>query len=255
MKTAIKFNKLNVGRFLTRLRESIYPWYCSICAVRCHTAAICEPCEVYLPWCASDKKCDVCGIALSSDTPHNLICGQCLKHPPYYDHLSAVFWYEAPIRNFITQYKYYNRWEYLTTLVKLCQQSFAVECSNALIISVPSHPLRVRQRGFNAISQLVNTMNKENAYVYSHNLVKRIKHTQTQTGKTKSQRKKNLRHAFAISDNTKLKHIDEVIIIDEVVTTGATVNELSRCLKYAGIKKVSVWAIARTKNKSAYVSS
>lgn len=187
----------------------------------------------------------MCGLPISGDTLHVLICGQCQKQPPYYDSLSAVYWYEPPINDFITQYKYFNRWENAQTLIELCKTSFVSCGENTLVIPIPSHPSRVRQRGFNAVYELVKLLKKQCTFNFDEKLVSRIKHTETQTGKTKSQRRKNLRDAFTVSEVIKYDHI---VIVDEVVTTGATVNELSRCLKKAGVKKISIWALARTRN-------
>ncbi len=233
---------------LSRLiAHSIYPWNCAICGIYSTDKGVCKACESYLPWCWKDKKCDVCGLPISSNLHHILICGQCQKRPPYFDHLVAVFWYQSPINQLITQYKYFYHWEHIHTLVTLANDEFKNACEDALLIPVPSHASRVRQRGFNAVYELVKLLSKQYAFDYDSHLVKRIKKTELQTGKTKTQRQQNVRHAFEVTDMTKVARIQHAIIIDEVVTTGATVNEISRCLKKAGVSKVTVWALARTK--------
>lgn len=107
---------------------------------------------------------------------------------------------------------------------------------------MPSHPKRVRQRGFNAVYELLKAMHAHMRFSYSLNSVVRIRNTETQTGKGRIERQHNIRHAFAIK---KLPATDHVIIFDDVITTGATVNELARIIKSAGIDRVDVWALAR----------
>ena len=239
MKVANKFYKLS-----GKLVDLVYPWTCEMCGVNTNNKSICDQCELYLPWCYADRRCDVCGLPITGGTSHILICGQCQKQAPHFDHLSAAFWYQPPINHFITQYKYLNRWENVRTLTELSKQSLKSSSKNRIVIPVPSHDSRIRQRGFNAVNELVKVLKKGCQFEYQDKLVKRIKNTQSQTGKTKAQRRKNVSNAFEINQFINAEH---VLIIDEVVTTGATVNELSRCLKQAGVRKVSVWAMARTR--------
>lgn len=233
-------------KYSSKLLDIIYPWYCAVCGAKTNKKGICHQCEQYLPWCDREKKCEVCGLPISANEIHTKVCGQCQTHPPEYDYLSAVFWYEALIREFITQYKYFNRWEHARTLMQLSLNSFPLSDQKTLFIPVPNHTARVRQRGFSAVNELIKLYKKEIKFQYNSELVSRTKNTASQTGKTKTERKRNLRHAFKVNGHIKHKHI---VIIDEVVTTGATVNELSRCLKKAGVEKVSIWALARTRYK------
>ncbi len=206
-------------------------------------SGICAACESYLPWCQGSL-CSVCGLPIAGQVDANLICGACQKLPPSFDHLSAVFWYQPPIDKLITDYKYFSRWENMHTLVELIKSSFVTNTQDGLIIPVPSHPARVRQRGFNAVYELIKHLKSQVKFDCDLQSVCRCHDTETQTGKLKGQRRKNVKGAFNI---TKPILSDHVIVFDEVVTTGATVNELSRCLKKSGVKQVSVWAIARTK--------
>jgi ComF family protein len=172
------------------------------------------------------------------------ICGECQKSPPYYDYIHANFWYQSPIDKLISGYKYLNQWENARTLIELCACEFSKVSGTGLVIPMPSHPARIRQRGFNAVFELIKLLNNRVDFEYKFNGVLRSKYTETQTGKLKSQRRKNVKGAFTIVKPLNNNH---VIIFDDVVTTGATVNELSRCLKMSGVKHVTVWAIARTK--------
>lgn len=225
--------------------DLFYPWRCLLCASKTDSKSVCEACESFLPLCENDKRCYVCGLPVSySKDQVTLICGQCQIKPPYYDNLSTVFWYEPPIDKLISDYKYFNRWENVRTLVELSKSRFKDHCDNQLVIHVPSHSKRIKQRGFNAVYEILKLFHKQIKFIHDDCVVSRVKNTTTQTGKTKSQRRQNVRDAFQV--NKSIKH-EKVLIVDEVVTTGATVNELSRCLKMSGVKEVSVWAIARTR--------
>jgi len=240
MKGINKFNKLT--SIATRM---IYPWVCCVCGSHNKgQSGICDLCISHLPWCRHECLCVACGLPIAANKSSAKICGECQKIPPYYDHIDANFWYQAPIDKLISGYKYFNQWENAHTLIELSLMSFAQVSKTGLVLPVPSHPARVRQRGLNAVYELIRLLHKQVKFNYDLTSVSRTQYTQTQAGKTKSQRRKNVKAAFTIE---RPINNDYVIIFDEVVTTAATVNELSRCLKKSGVKRVTVWAIARTK--------
>ncbi len=240
MKGIDKFYKL-----VSTTSRLIYPWVCCVCGGqnKCQSG-VCHYCMSHLPWCLRESLCVICGLPISATTSVTKICGQCQRSPPYYDHICANFWYQSPIDKLISGYKYLNRWENAQTLIELSTNAFSEMSKTGLVIPMPSHPARVRQRGFNAVFELIKLFHKHVKFDYEFNSVLRTKYTETQTGKLKSQRRRNVRGAFTVVKPLNNEH---VIIFDEVVTTAATVNELSRCLKKSGVKRVTVWAIARTK--------
>ncbi len=240
MKPTIKFDKC-----IKKSLQLVFPRHCLLCGSSAGTDGVCAQCTPCLPWCKNDDCCRVCGVPVTSNPRHQRVCGQCQIRIPYYDKLSAAFWYEPPINHFVTQYKYFKRWEYAQTLVALTQGPVANSDNYSAVVPVPSHPSRVRQRGFNAVYELARLFKRQYNIDFDTKLVRRVKNTQPQTGKSKSQRRHNLRNAFEVIRPIKLDH---VWIFDEVVTTGATVNEISRCLKRAGVEKVSVWTLARTRD-------
>lgn len=114
----------------------------------------------------------------------------------------------------------------------------------ALLLSVPSHPERIKARGFSPVHEFIREFSQKTKIKFQANAIRRIRATDTQTGKTKCQRRLNVRKAFEVTQALPDKRI---ILFDDVVTTGATVNEISRCLKKRGAAYVEVWTIARTK--------
>ena len=222
----------------------LFPWPCRLCgSSRTRHLGICPCCRACLPW--RTHGCAICGLPVAMQEDHQwLLCGQCQKARPHFDSLQAPFWYQAPISQLITDYKYAHCWHNAQTLAELTADFLHTQSLQGLIVPAPSHPRRIRERGFNAVNELVKLVSKRTPIHYDFNLVCRHKHTQTQTGKNKYQRSSNVKHAFRVCKPVMHEH---VIIFDEVVTTGATVNELSACLKKAGVKKITVLAVARTK--------
>lgn len=240
MKAVVKLYKW--GQVINR---TVYPWICCVCGSNDHRGiGVCDACIHYLPWCSENRLCGICGLPIAAEMSVTKICGKCQQLPPYYDATHANFWYQPPIDKLISHYKYFNQWQNAHTLVKLSANKFSAVAKTGLVIPMPSHPARVRQRGFNAVFELIKLFRKEIKFDYSLNCVFRTKNTQTQTNKLKNQRKKNVKNAFKVTSHIDYDH---VIIFDEVVTTAASVNELSYCLKKAGVKRVSIYAIARTK--------
>ena len=113
-----------------------------------------------------------------------------------------------------------------------------------MVIPVPSHSSRIRSRGFNVVNEFVKRMKKKTTFEYNDKLVLRKTNTPPQAGLTKVMRRKNLKNAFEVTQKIQYK---KLIIIDDVFTTGSTVNEISRCLKNAGVQTICVWTIAKTK--------
>jgi len=114
----------------------------------------------------------------------------------------------------------------------------------SLIIPVPLHIKKLRERGFNQSLILARAIGEKQQIPVNFSLLKRHKFTETQTGMHKAERKQNIKKAFEISDKEKIAGKD-IILVDDVYTTGATVNECAKTLIKAGARKVSVLTLAR----------
>lgn len=111
------------------------------------------------------------------------------------------------------------------------------------IVPVPLHYQRLFMRGFNQAYQLASAISKKLKQPVNSNLVHRIRHTDKQEGLSPQQRKANLSHAFAVQSEVKDQHI---LLVDDVITTGATAQSISQLFKQQGAKRVSLICIART---------
>ncbi|PJE79825.1 hypothetical protein CI610_01181 [invertebrate metagenome] len=207
---------------------------------------ICRQCQQSFP--VIPYPCKICSLPLPSE--NNACCAQCLHSPPSFDRCISPFVYSFPIDKVIQRIKYDNRLELIRPVTKklvdaLCPVYQSGSWPEA-IIPVPLHPTRHRLRGFNQSQQLarqiISFLPKPRPTVNSR-LLSRINPTKSQQGLSRLQRKQNMRKAFAINEETPYRH---VAIVDDVVTSMATANELSQLLKKEGVQTVDIWSIART---------
>ncbi|MCA1805582.1 MAG: ComF family protein [Xanthomonadaceae bacterium] len=113
----------------------------------------------------------------------------------------------------------------------------------AVILPVPLHRRRLAERGFNQTLEIGRPLRDELGIPMDHRLARRVKHTDSQAQLPARERQRNLRNAYSLAGGPLPDHI---AILDDVMTTGTTVNELARLLKGAGVARVEVWVLART---------
>lgn len=204
-----------------------------------HQISICQPCHDDLPIIKSG--CHYCGHPILVQG----ICGQCQHQPPAFDTSIIPYHYQKPVDLFIQQFKYNAKLYYgelLSQLLIAHLKKNAVNLPQALI-PMPLHPRRQRERGFNQALEITKSISRHLDIPIIKNAVIRSKNTLSQTTLSAKERKKNMRQVFELTDKTIQYH--HVAIIDDVVTTGVTVNELAKTLKRANIDQIDIWACAR----------
>jgi len=187
------------------------------------------------------------GLSESSD-----ICGACQSNPPAVDYTISALHYFPPVDYMITELKFNHKLTsaailsglLIQRLHKLFDQAPASEMPE-LIIPVPLYKQRLWTRGFNQAVEIARPVAKTFSIPMSKNTIIRIKNTSPQTKLTATQRSKNIRNSFTLENVEELSGVSHIVILDDVVTTGATCNELAKLLKKAGVKTVGVWSIAR----------
>ena len=202
---------------------------------------ICEQCRNLLP--TVQHACLQCGLALQDR--YETVCGQCLQHPPDVDHTRSLFHYAAPVAQMICQLKFQQGLEYARSLGEIMAdrlQQLEVGLPQVLI-PVPLHPKRMRSRGYNQALEMARPISRQLQIPIDTQLCFRSRHTHEQSQLSLKDRQRNMRRAFSLY--AKTRQYQHVAIIDDVVTTGHTVNELARVLKQAGIKRVDVWSCCR----------
>ena len=201
---------------------------------------ICHDCINELPY--KNQSCSRCALPLeSSNSP---ICGHCLSQPPSYDVLLSPFEYHFPIDKLITELKFRQKLYSAHTLGYLFSQYIQSKATPLpeCIIPVPLHPKRLRQRGYNQSLEIARVVSKILNIPIERKLCQRIKDTEPQSNLDADKRQQNIKNAFAVKQQNHYKH---VAILDDVVTTGQTVETLTKALRINGISIIQVWAIAR----------
>jgi ComF family protein len=220
--------------------------YCQLCDERCEAGqSLCGPCEAELPWLGG--QCAVCALPL---TATGLICGQCLKRPPAFEHVVAPWRFAFPVDSLITRFKHQSRWPRGRLLAEHLARHIQHQFDEGLprpdlLLPVPLARKRLRQRGFNQAQMLANWLSPVLDIPLRSELLQRVQDTQSQQELDAASRRRNLRQAFALTDQLQISG-QQVAVIDDVLTTGATAEALARLLKRAGAVRVDIYCLART---------
>ena len=222
---------------LSNILRVIYPAHCYLCAKPQSKRGLCQACAHDLPLNLSS--CYRCALPLPSGT---LVCADCIQSPPAFDKVWSPFIYAQPLEWMIQQLKFNHKLYMAKCLAEQMWRHRPEQVSAECIVPMPLHPRRLRQRGFNQSTVIAQELSRLSG-IPVDNMCQRRRNTQTQTGKTAAQRKRNIRGAFYC--HTLGKPYRQVIILDDVMTTGSTVMELSKTLKQSGVEQVDVWSVAR----------
>lgn len=213
----------------------------------CHMALppgkdLCAPCERSLPrlqWPC--PRCAAPGAVVGTSTA---VCGECQKQMPSYGHTRAVFRYAAPVDRLIQHLKYHQRLElsrvlgdYLTDHVHALDDP-----SPDVLVPVPLHSSRLRDRGYNQSLEIARRVARALRVPLDWQGAWRVRPTMPQTELPRDQRRRNVRDAFKASG---VFAGQRVAIVDDVMTSGHTVNALAESLLQSGAREVRVWVVAR----------
>lgn len=240
---------------LYRLGNHLLASKCLLCGCSLNGDLLCPGCLGDLPWLEHlPYSCRQCALALASPAD---LCGHCLKQPPAFSQSLIPFTYDYPLTPLIYRFKYRRKLAYGKLLGKLLTRHIA-DCAITrkdwrrpdLLIPSPMHWTRRWQRGFNQAEILSQYLSQTLGIASHSKLVEHRQRTQVQKTLTRRERQKNLRNAFYLSPKAKTQiQGKRIALVDDVVTTTATMRELSRLLIKAGAKEVQVWALARTMNR------
>ena len=222
------------------VHRAVFPPICILCGDRGEGLDLCAGCHADLPWVKAT--CPRCGRALSTAT----LCENCQRHSPFYDRIFTAFAYEPPVDHLVVSLKFQDRLAHARLLGELLAESLAKRIGPLpeLILPVPLHYTRLRTRGYNQALELAYPVGRRLGVPVAATVCRRVHATTAQSRLSAERRRHNVRGAFAVMQRNKIagRH---VAILDDVVTTGHTVNELARVLCQAGAREIEVWAIAR----------
>ncbi len=223
--------------------ELLLPHQCPLCLEQC-SSYICRACNASTP--RIEHACSVCALPLTAATSP-AICGECLTKTPYFDRAFCAVEYSPSCAALINSFKRKKTLAAGKYLSRLLAEKITRETNNdalpELLVPVPIHRLTYLDRGFNQAQFIARELSRK-LKVPNAKLVEKIRSTKKQKTLSRRERENNLKGSFRIKKSADIpKHI---ALIDDVITTGATSNYLSKLLKKSGAKKIEIWALART---------
>jgi len=220
----------------------LIPKRCLHCSsnLRKQNTHVCETCYPQLPF--QDHYCIRCGQNFAADTDY---CGHCISSPPSFDKCFCPFKYESSIKELICDFKYREQPELARAVASLLADELmdhGFERPDALI-AVPMHIDRLRERGYNQSTLISKHLSRLLGVPMINGALYKSRPTTPQAKLNLKRRQKNLNDSFKLA---KIIHVKSVAIIDDVVTTGATAEEIAKILKKNGVDYVQVWGVAHT---------
>ena len=207
-----------------------------LCGAGSRNGAWCATCDAALPYLTAPH-CPVCALP----TLDGATCGRCLKRAPHFDRTVAAFAYAFPLDKLVQALKFGEQLMLANSLAdKLVQR---VEARPDCIVAMPLHPVRLRERGFNQSLELARRAAAKLDVPMLNHACQRVRDTPSQSLLKWKERGKNMRRAFTCTADLSGKH---VAVVDDVMTSGASLNEVALALRRADAREVSAWVIART---------
>lgn len=230
---------LYMSSLLSSLLDLIFPNRCTFCD-SVSTEQICPKCLDSVRF-ISPPFCDVCGVPFISHAVNSHTCGECLNKKRHFAWARGVLVYNDATAKAIHRFKYAYDTTFSSPLGSIIADYPLEEFD--LIMPVPLHIKRLRDRGFNQSLLLANAVGKRHGIAVDRFALKRTRWTEPQVNLSRAERKANVRGAFDVHGEVKDKRI---LLVDDVYTTGATVNECSRTLINSGAREVCVLTLSRT---------
>ena len=229
--------------FLSLFRQ-LFPPACPLCGhtfVREEKGVFCSACLTgFKP--LSDAHCPTCALPFAGISNSSHLCGRCTLHPPAYEKVYAVGLYDQSLRHAIHQFKYNRRVGLDRSLGVLLDRAVDRNLSIDLVVPVPLSHQRLQQRSYNQALLLAREFSRIRQLSVASNFLVKSRETKSQQGLSAVQRGKNLRGAFQLRGDVSGM---TVLLVDDVMTTGATVEACSQILSAGGAKSVYVAVIGR----------
>ena len=247
----IFYRWLNYGKnFADKAANILYPSTCIHCSTPIsNSQSLCALCWSDLRP-ITEPFCPILGLPFDIDMGANTLSASAISNPPIFDRARSAFIYSDISLSIISKLKYADR----PDLAKYCAQLMAnilapILEGNPILVPVPLHWTRQFNRRYNQASEIARHLAKICNLQMELTLVKRTKRTKRQVGLSAKERRKNITNAFSVNpDALNIAQSNRIILVDDVITTGATLNEIAKTLKKAGIEKIDVISFARVLN-------
>jgi ComF family protein len=222
---------------LSRLADRLLNAACVLCGAEAVGQRLCARCRPLLP--LNQSTCARCAAPLPSPAPR---CGECLGREPAFDATLAACRYESPLDRLVQKYKYNEGLAIARALSPLLAAHVQASGSRPdALLPIPLHRSRLRQRGYNQALVLALELARLLDLPVLADGLDRTRATTAQAGLEADERRRNLKGAFAARPGLPA----HIALIDDVMTTGSTLDEAARTLKKAGVTRVEAWVLAR----------
>lgn len=229
---------------MRQLIDRIFTRRCVLCGLVGSATGICDLCLDILP--LNDNCCAVCGQPLETQSPVDIPCGACQVRRPVFGCAGAPFLYEFPVDAALKKLKFRRRLAFAPPFARLLAPMVGESFPDSdVLVPVPLNRWRQARRGFNQADELCRPLSRHTGLPIFYK-AKRRRATAPQSGLSAAARKRNVRGAFLVGNLAPYRH---PLIVDDVMTTGATCNELARALFAAGAESVGAIAVARASGR------
>lgn len=228
---------LSICQTTIRALARLLPQDCISCGQASGERLLCGACEADLPY-LDGSLCPVCALP----TAQGAVCGACQAAPPHFDATLAVFRYAFPVEHIVRELKYRHRLPsagWLAGMLAARAKPAGIDC----IVPLPLSAQRMRERGFNQAQEIARPLARRFGLPLLAEAAARVRDSAPQAGLPWKARQANIRQAFECRADLSGKRI---AVIDDVMTTGATLNEFARTLKLHGAARIVNWVAVRT---------
>ena len=238
--------------FLKKLGRQILnllcPPRCPICRETVDEAhCLCPNCYGKLNF-ITHPCCEICGRPFEYAAFNSVVCGSCLKNKPKFSMARSILEYDDFSKQLILSFKHGDRTDLTPILVKFLLLADPKIFENVdMIVPVPQHWARRFKRQYNQASLLGKVLGKQKGISFNPSILRRIKNTESQGHKLRKQREQNVKGVFHVMTPDKIRG-KTILVIDDVMTTGATLNECAKVLRRAGAKEVKAITVYRVIN-------
>lgn len=237
-----------MNRWLKTALDLVYPRSCSGCgrALDLDDSHVCWDCKADIE-IVVHPFCSVCGDPLEGRIDSAYTCYRCNEEPPHFDRARSAARFRGSLPRLVHQLKYGSAFwleDDLADLLHACCQTHFEPGAADFVTCVPLFHVRRRERGYNQAALLARGLAQRLNLPFQPKVMKRLRDTRSQTHLTAPERASNVRLAFSVTRPSVVLG-RRVLLVDDVMTTGATVNECARALKSAGAAGVLVVTLAR----------
>lgn len=235
--TLARYRQLASSKIIDNMRGN----QCLLCLQPAQSRCLCSGCLGDLPW--QERVCERCALPMPATSAAKQ-CFDCQSAPPRWQSAQAVFHYQFPIDRLIAAFKYHHQLALTDLFAELMAAKLPPLPEHALIVPVPLHPDRLRERGYDQTYLLARAISRRSGLACNATSLKRTRDTAMQKNLHRDDRLSNLQGAFSCSGQ-RLCH-RPIVLVDDVMTTGATLSVISDALLNQGAESVHTLVIART---------